>query len=87
MWLREKQQSGHKTTHTFDANALTFIVSSWGFDWEGADFGAKPVCFDHGALVPIVAVLIPRPRDDGMNVYASGPQASLEEFVSTLMGA
>ena len=87
-WLREQQRAGRKTAFAFDANALTFIVSSWGFDWEGAIFGgAKPVCFDHGALVPIVAVLTPRPGGDGLNVYVSGPQASLEQFASHLIGA
>eukprot|EP00286_Rhodomonas_abbreviata_P002309 CAMPEP_0181344320 /NCGR_PEP_ID=MMETSP1101-20121128/32111_1 /TAXON_ID=46948 /ORGANISM="Rhodomonas abbreviata, Strain Caron Lab Isolate" /LENGTH=400 /DNA_ID=CAMNT_0023456117 /DNA_START=93 /DNA_END=1292 /DNA_ORIENTATION=+ len=45
-WLREQQRLGNKTTQAFDANALTFIVSSWGFDWEGANFGAKPARFD-----------------------------------------
>lgn len=41
---------------------------------------ATPVAFDHGALVPIVAVFTARPRASGggINVYASGPRASLE---------
>ena len=61
----------------FDERVLTFVVSSWGFDWEAAAFdeATPPVCYDHGALVPIVAVLVPRPGGDGLSVYAtSGPQ-------------
>ena len=68
----------------FDALALTFVVSSWVFDWEGIDFKAVPLGFDHGALVPIVIVFTARPRGDGINVYTSGPRASLEHYSSVL---
>ena len=68
----------------FDAKALTFIVSSWNFAWEDAAFDAAPLAFDHGAIVPIVAVLVPRPKADGLFVYASGPQASVEQFARTM---
>ena len=31
----------------FDDKALTFVMSSWLFDWEGADFGARrAACLD-----------------------------------------
>jgi len=83
-WQYEKQQEGCRTTLVFDPNALTFVLSSWVFDWEGADFDAKPVCYDHGALTPVVAVFTPRPLGDGLNVYASGPQEALDHFVSLL---
>ena len=33
-WLRRVQQDGGKALPVFDANALTFIISSWGFDWQ-----------------------------------------------------
>ena len=84
-WLKQMQADGCKVTQAFDDKALTFIVSSWGFDWEGADFGAPPICFDHGALVPIVAVMAPRAQDDGLNVWASGPEPSLEIFCEALL--
>ena len=86
-WLAKHQHGGARTAMRFDAQALTFVVSSWGFDWEGATFGAPsapPVAYDHGALVPLVAVFVPRPRGDGLSVYASGPQASLEQFARLL---
>ena len=78
-----------------------FIISSWLFDWEGAAFGAaaeggagtataaggRPCAFDHGALVPVVAVFTKRPQGGGVNVYASGPKASLEGFMRDLAAA
>ena len=42
--------------------------------WQAADFGAVPFCCDHGANVPIVATLLPRPDGDGVHLYASGTQ-------------
>jgi hypothetical protein len=33
-----------------------------------------PFCCDHGANVPIVATLLPRPGGDGVHLYASGTQ-------------
>lgn len=84
-WLKQMQDEGCKVTQAFDEKALTFIVSSWGFDWEGANFRAPPICFDHGALVPIVAVMTPRAQDDGLNVWASGPEESLQTFRAALL--
>ena len=85
-WLLGVQRSGCSTRQVFDARALTFIVSSWGFDWEAAHFGASPVCYDHGALTPVVAVLVPRPKGDGLNVYSSGSQAAVEHFAPLMLG-
>ena len=68
----------------FDAKALTFIISSWNFAWDAAAFDSAPIAFDHGALVPVVAVFVPRPKADGLFVYASGPQASVEQFARTM---
>eukprot|EP00854_Cymbomonas_tetramitiformis_P018593 gene18593-22200_t len=80
LWLHQKQHAGFKTTLAFDPDALTFIISSWRFDWEGADFNAKPLCFHHGAHTPVVAVILPRALGDGLNLYASGPRESLDQF-------
>lgn len=84
-WFQQMQEEGCKVTQAFDEKALTFIVSSWGFDWEGANFRAPPICFDHGALAPIVAVMAPRAQDDGLNVWASGPEESLRTFCAALL--
>merc|ERR1719324_2385377 len=81
-WLHRQQQKGCNTKHIFDPRALTFISSSWNFDWEGVDFNAAPVCFDHGALTPVAVVFVPRPQGDGVNVYTSGPQNALEDFAA-----
>ena len=78
---RREHDAGNRTRLRFDRNALTFIISSWMFDWEEADFRAKPICFEHGALVPVVSVFTPRPNGDGINVWLSGPQEALEYFV------
>mmetsp|Transcript_42213 Transcript_42213/g.111828 ORF Transcript_42213/g.111828 Transcript_42213/m.111828 type:complete len:253 (-) Transcript_42213:312-1070(-) len=86
-WYREEAAKGNRTPQQYDKWALTFILSSWVFDWEAVDFGAKPVAFDHGAIVPIVANFVPRPGGDGLNVYASGPQASTEQFARLLGGS
>ena len=83
-WLRERQLEGCRTVQQFDAQALTFVVSSWNFDWEGVDFNAPAVCYDHAAHVPVVAVMVPRPKGDGLNVYASGTQAAMEQFASLM---
>jgi shikimate O-hydroxycinnamoyltransferase len=80
-WLNRMHRDGFQVRPAIDEHALTFIVSSWRFDWESASFGdAPPICFDHGALVPLVANIVPRPKGGGLNVYASGPQASLEQL-------
>jgi len=111
-WLAAKQTNGCKAVPRFDEHAMTFIVSSWLFDWEGAVFSSpsiaeagepkeegekkeeqqpgepgRPLCFDHGALLPIVGVFTPRPGGDGVNVWTSGPRASLEDFAEELVGA
>ena len=91
-WLQQVQARGCTARQAFDAQALTFIVSSWDFSWEGACFGAgagsppaAPIAFDHGAIVPIVAVFTRRPKaSDGLNVYASGPRESLVGFAQEM---
>ena len=49
---------------------------------QAADFGARPFCCDHGAHVPIVATLLPRPGGDGVHLYASGTQAGLATAIA-----
>jgi hypothetical protein len=75
----------------FDPLALTFIASSWDFAWELVDFGGgPPLCFDHGALAPIVANFTPRrggSKSGGVDVWWSGPRGALEEFTGLLGGA
>ena len=83
-WMREQQQAGGKISPDFDPLALTFVFSSWCFDWESANFNALPIRFDHGALVPIVCTFSTRPSRDGVDVYASGPLRSLETFAESL---
>ena len=83
-WLNQLHAAGDKARMRFDANALTFIVSSWQFEWERAHFGTPPVAFDHGALTPIVATFIPRARGGGVDVYASGPREACDHFVRLL---
>merc|ERR1712187_628167 len=77
-WLIETANSGSKAAMQFDQHALSFVISSWGFYWEGVEFDSTPICFDHEANVPIVATIVPRPQGDGVNVYSSGPRASLD---------
>ncbi len=79
-----EHEKGNQTFLRFDKHALTFIVSSWRFDWEGADFDAKPAAFEHGAHVPVVAVFTPRPKGDGINLWTSGPQMVLEELAAAV---
>jgi hypothetical protein len=84
-WQAQQQSEGNRTRCQFDALALSLIVSSWLFDWEGVAFGdTTPACFDHGCLLPIVAELTPRPRGAGTNVWYSGKQDALEHFVECL---
>lgn len=84
-FVASKFKAGRTVPRLFDSNAMTFIVSSWMFDWEAADFNQTPAAFDQGALVPIVSNIAPRRGGDGVNVYWSGPQAALEEFVQLLL--
>lgn len=83
-WLHKTQEAQCSAKAVHDTHGLTFVISSWGFDWEGANFNAAPRCFDHGAILPIVAVILPRPNGDGVNVYASGPQESMDQFARLL---
>jgi len=83
-WMLQQLEAGCTPRNKFDSHGLTFVVSSWSFDWESADFNGIPVCFDHGAIVPIVAVITPRPQGDGKNVYVSGPQESMEQIATLL---
>ena len=43
------QRRGRKPRMVFDENALTFIISSWAFAWEAADFNAEKAP-DHRAI-------------------------------------
>ena len=66
---------------------MTFVISSWVFNWEGVNFvgdeSGVPRYYDHGALVPFVAVMVPRGQKDGMNVYVTGPDGKcLETFAN-----
>ena len=82
------RQAGKTVPQVFDKNALTFICSSWIFDWGVAAFGDRaPSAFDHGALVPIVSNVVPRSGGDGVNVYWSGSQDAVEEYARILLAA
>ena len=86
-WMKVHQDTGLQTKITFDAKALTFIISSWifpGAGWEGVDFNAIPICFDHGCLVPVVANFTPRPGGDGINVWTSGTKEAMECYADSL---
>lgn len=89
-WLVAQHKAGFETKLQFDADALSFIVSSWGFPWWEANFGGStgvPVAFDHGAHVPIVSVIIPRKPGEGAVVYHSGTRSAVEAFAAALHGA
>eukprot|EP00944_MAST-04C_sp_MAST-4C-sp1_P011382 g11382.t1 len=84
----KEQAGGAKTSITFDAKAMTFIVSSWIFphsSWDLANFDSKPLCFGHACLVPIVASITSRANGSGRNVWHSGTENAVSEFVA-LMG-
>ena len=49
-----------------------------------ADFGAAPVAFDHGALLPLISVFTPRAGKDGVNVTHCGTQEAVDQFVKLL---
>ena len=85
-WIHRAQQSGSKVMNKFDAHALTFIISSWRFDWESVCFegNSPPICFDHGALVPIVVNFVTRPNGDGLNVYTCGTHQAVRRFTAEL---
>ncbi|CAD7971344.1 unnamed protein product, partial [Amoebophrya sp. A120] len=40
-WLEERQAKHEKVVHVFDEHALTFIISSWNFEWEEAGFSTS----------------------------------------------
>eukprot|EP00947_MAST-08B_sp_MAST-8B-sp1_P001660 g1660.t1 len=114
-WQKQVQDTGDsKTTFIFDEHALTYIASSWMFDWEGCVFVApgsdggadeskgaaagdadtadgvsndrgKPLCFEHGALLPFVVVFTPRAKGDGIDVWSSGTQEAVEHFAELLL--
>ena len=48
-WCVQTTAGGCSLAPIFDEHALTFIISSWMFDWEGADFEGRPIAFDHTA--------------------------------------
>ncbi|CAD7973189.1 unnamed protein product [Amoebophrya sp. A25] len=86
-WLYREQMNDSATKLVWDDRGMTFIISSWNFDWEGARFGdafsgdaGTPILFDHGANVPVVSVFVPRPKGDGFNVYCTGPRPAMEQF-------
>ena len=85
-WCVQTTATGSSIAQIFDEHALTFIISSWMFDWEGADFEGPPLAFDHGAHTPIVATFVPRAGGDGVNVYASGTQESVARFAELVLG-
>merc|ERR1712032_238097 len=64
-WLLRTQEAECKPAIVWDRHALSAMISSWGFAWQEVDFNAPPVCFDHGALTPLVVVIVPRPHADG----------------------
>ena len=90
-WLARAQSGGCTTRRVFDEHALTVIVSSWRCEWEDAAFGfgqgaaAAPTAYDHGALAPIVASFVKRPKGEGLHVYASGAKAHV--FADELVAA
>ena len=81
-WLKGQYDKGCTVAPVTDQQALTFIISSWNFDWEGVNFNATPICYDMGAIVPIVAVIVPRKGGDGFQVYVSGPGSDMEKFAA-----
>lgn len=76
---------------------MTCIVSSWVFpenSWENAVFGDsdkfKPIAFDHGCLLPFVAVFSGREggrefdKEGGYDVWVSGQKDSIEEVAKCI---
>eukprot|EP00928_Gymnodinium_smaydae_P087486 TRINITY_DN71742_c0_g1_i1.p1 TRINITY_DN71742_c0_g1~~TRINITY_DN71742_c0_g1_i1.p1 ORF type:complete len:505 (+),score=75.46 TRINITY_DN71742_c0_g1_i1:68-1582(+) len=85
LWLRQRHSEGCTTPPVFDKHALTFLISSWMFDWEGVDFAGPPVAYDHCAFVPFVAVFTPRAGGDGINVYVSGTDEAIQYYCKHLV--
>ena len=83
--MKQTLDTGASVKFTFDAEGLTFILSSWLFDWEGVDFSAVPVGFDHGAHVPIVSVFTPRAGGDGIHIYHTGTPEAVRLFANFLL--
>ena len=80
-FFRGAQKMRQRVRKRFDERALTFIMSSWGAEWDAVDFGSgPPVAFDHGAIAPVVCVFVRRPQNDGVNVYVSLPKHLLGTF-------
>ena len=90
LWMREQQKMGGKAVTKFDSNALTFIVSSWCFsnlDWSDANFGEKPLCFDHACFVPFVSVITRSPGGDGVNIWTSGTKEAVATFADSMLSS
>jgi hypothetical protein len=88
-WLTEQYAKGNAVTPVYDDKALTFIVSSWNFSWEQVEFESVPISYDHGCIVPIVAVIVPRKVQEGggMQVYVSGPnEEDMAIFAERVLG-
>ena len=88
-WLTEQYAKGNAVTPVYDDKALTFIVSSWNFSWEQVEFDSVPISYDHGCIVPIVAVIVPRKVQEGggMQVYVSGPnEEDMAIFAERVLG-
>ena len=88
-WLQRQRDAGRFVRSRFDSNALTFIISSWVLpsrDWTEVNFAGTsgsergPLAYDHGALVPIVVMVTPRPDGDGLSVYHQGTPEALKRF-------
>ena len=47
-------------------------------------FNSKPICYDHACIVPVVCVLTQRVNSDGMNVWHSGTEEAVNEFVALM---
>ena len=85
-WLTEQYALGHAVSPVYDDKALTFMIHSWNFPWESVHFESMPLSFDHGCLEPIVAVITPRPKSDGMQVSVCGPNAQdMNDFATMVV--
>jgi hypothetical protein len=85
-WLDSVQKRGGRVYQQFDEKALTVMVSSWRFNWEGAKFGSKqPIGFDVGTFAPYHIILVPRPKGDGLNIHSSGSEYSCHFFGESML--
>ena len=83
-WLKEQYDNGCTVAPMTDQQALTFIISSWNFNWEDVNFNAAPIAYDMGVIIipTSVAVIVPRKDGDGFQVYVSGPTSDMENFAA-----